>query len=520
MTDDTPDSSTQTADDPAQSTVEWHRLSPVAAIYYLVKIVKGLLNNALPSVAPMIIVILNSDDKKFMLTLIVIGVVSLLVVSSLLEYWFFRYRLDNSEILIDQGVFKRKHRVVNFDRVQNININQPIYFRPFKMVTLVIETAGSKGGEGDLAGIPELTAKQIRDQILSRQSELKTTPADDQQSDEAIKEEPQERLIAKATTLDIIRYGISNNGMFLLLAFMAPFFRPIQQAIEDWVDMNALKALADAMGGRAIGGFAIVLGIVLIVLSILMLISVLGSILKFHGYRLTLTDNTLKRKSGLLNTYEESLNLPKIQAIARRCNFIGRWLGRENLICRQTTTSGNKQTKRSNIFIVPARTAAQCDELTKILYPDYPRQIETHPINRRYIFKTLLLKVMLPVALAAIIMALVHVPILQIFWLLPIPFALYPVIIKRWQKYSYGITDEYGVINSGFIGHKQVLFPLFKVQRAVISQSPVQKRRDLATLTIYLASGRLRIPYMPIEHARHWFDLIYYKTETDQRPWF
>jgi putative membrane protein len=508
------------AADTAQT--QWQRLSPVASVYYLFKTAKAFVGQAVPSLAPLVIVLLNSDDKALIATLAAIGAVTLLVVSSLLQYWFFQYQLADNEIKINSGVFKKQHRVINFDRIQNININQPIYFRPFELVILVIETAGSKGGEGDLAGISQSMAEEIRDQILQRQSQIKASQSETDNdatstaatTDSEIIAEP----IATASTGDLIRYGLSNNGMYILLAFMAPFFNKSEEIIDYFFSKAELTAMTDALGGNVIGGIVIVVILVVSVFLIMMLVSVLGSILKFHNYRLTLTDQTLKRKSGLINTQEESLNLSKIQAIARQSNFIGHWLRRENLICRQAGGGGNKQQKRNNLFIVPARTAKQSEQLIQTLYPDHPEQIETHPINRRYIFKTLLLTLILPVVLISSPFV-----IQQHFWVMSfylLPLLCYPLVAKRWRNYRYGKTDEYGLIRSGFIGHKQVLFPLFKVQRVVISQSPVQKRRNLATLTIYMASGKMRIPYMPIEHAQQWFDQIYAKVETDSRPWF
>ncbi|NQZ06221.1 MAG: PH domain-containing protein [Algicola sp.] len=502
--------------------IQWKRLSPVASVYYLFKTVKAFIGQALPSLAPLVIVLLNSDDKALIATLAAVGFATLLVVSSLLQYWFFQYQLGDNEIKINQGVFKKQHRVINFDRIQNININQPIYFRPFKLVILVIETAGSKGGEGDLAGIGQPMAEDIRDQILQRQSQIKASQIEagnDAASTAASTDtESTDEPIATASTGDLIRYGLSNNGMYILLAFMAPFFPKIEEIINYFFSKAELAAMTEALGGNLIGSIIIVVIMIASVFLLMMLISVLGSILKFHNYRLTLTDETLKRKSGLINTQEESLNLSKIQAIARQSNFIGHWLGRENLILRQAGGGGNKQQRRNNLFVVPARIAEQSEQLIETLYPDHPEQIETHPINRRYIFKTLLITLILPVLLIS-----APFVIQQHFWVMSfylLPVLCYPLVAKRWRNYRYGKTDEYGLIRSGFIGHKQVLFPLFKVQRAVISQSPVQKRRNLATLTIYLASGKMRIPYMPIEHARQWFDQIYAKIETDSRPWF
>jgi putative membrane protein len=503
------------SDSHQQNQNEWLRLSPVSVVFYMLQIVKMSVSHFLPSLAPLAVVILNADDKVTIIALITMAMLTLLVGGSILQYLFFKYRLDKDQILVNSGVFKRQHRVISFDRVQNININQPIYFRPFELVTLVVETAGAKGGEGDLAGIPSSIANNIRDQVLQRQSELK---ANQQEIVEDQITQTQEQTIATASTGDIARYGMSNNGMFLILAFLSPFLSKIDKFFEQLFTQAQLNQFIDMLGGKLIGGIIFVIGIVVLIFTSLIVLSIIGSILKFHRYQLTLNDGTLKRKSGLINTHEESLNLSKIQAIVRRCNFVGRWLKRENLICRQTTSGDNKQQTKASLFIVPARTKTQSDQLTSMLYPDYTDDIQSHAISRRYIIKTFLVYALLPVILLSAIVIFNEGAAYMAMWLFALP--LYPLVVRRWSQYRYAISEDYGLIHNGFIGYNKVIFPLFKVQRAVISQSPVQKRRQLATLTIYLASGRLSIPYMPIAHAQQWFDRIYYKVETDSRPWF
>jgi putative membrane protein len=498
----------------------WKHLSPLSSIYYLLKTLSGLISNALPSLAPLFILYVSSDNRASMLNYILVGVSVMLLLSALAQYWFFKYQILDTEILLKQGILKRQQRVIKFDRIQNISINYPVYFRPFKLVTLVIETAGSKSGEGDLAGIPTETAIRIRDNILQHQKQLKAgqgahvSSTTEDFSDTYVKGEP----IATASIGDIIRYGLSNNGMYILLAFMAPFSNRLKDVFDYVFTPEQIQEFMLLFVGKMIAGIVIFLLSIIVILLLLTLISVIGAMLKFYNYRLTLSDGTLKRESGLINTHEESLNLSKVQAISRSSNFIGKWLGCENLICRKTSGSGNNHQKSGNAFVVPARTKKQCEKLIQLIYPDFETEMVSHNINRRYIFKTWLLSSVLPILMLSLPFIYNGIYVLFFLWLLPI--LSYPMVVKRWRKFSYGKTEEYGLITSGFIGHKKVLFPFFKVQRAEITQSPVQRRRNLANLTIYLASGPLQIPYMPIDHAREWFDWIYAKSETDKRPWF
>jgi putative membrane protein len=60
---------------------------------------------------------------------------------------------------------------------------------------------------------------------------------------------------------------------------------------------------------------------------------------------------------------------------------------------------------------------------------------------------------------------------------------------------------------------------IYKVQAVKLNQSFYQWRKDLATLTLYTASGDIKIPFIPIEKARQLRDYLLYRVETDQRTW-
>ncbi len=499
------------------SLAKWQRLSPVSVIFYIGRLIRIFLKDGLTNLLPALLLILSSDNKGNMVIYIAIGVSTLMSVSAVLQYLFFRYRINGNELLIDEGVFKRKHRVINFERIQNINIAQPFYFRPFGLVSLMIETAGAKGDEGNLAGISTALADQIRDQILHHQNQLKEQGITPQTTSEDVSL-PQQ-AITSVSTADLIRYGIANNSIFWLVAVTATFYSQFKKAISESLSAEQIQLISDWFGDTVASQLAMSTMLITAIIMVLMLISIAGAIVKFHHYQLTLNEDTLKRKSGLINTHEESLNLSKIQAISRRSNFISAFLQRENLICRQTSGSGSGAGKRANNFLVPARTSQQCEQIIAIVDPNSPKHILTSPISRRYIIKTWCLKALLPVLLlSSILIYLSNIGWFAVIGLIAPLF--YPLVVKRWSRYRFGLTDHYGYIARGFIGNRRVLFPLFKVQRVVLKQSPLQRRSNLATLVIYLASERLTIPYMPIELAHHWYDLIYYRTETDPRPWF
>jgi len=69
------------------------------------------------------------------------------------------------------------------------------------------------------------------------------------------------------------------------------------------------------------------------------------------------------------------------------------------------------------------------------------------------------------------------------------------------------------------IGYRLDVLLFRKVQRVTVRQSWFQARRGLAELRVYLASGSVRIPYIPYEAAAALRDYILYKVESSDRSW-
>lgn len=510
-----PDLLEQTASEELQDNPDkWFKLSAISIIFFLSRMANQLFNQALPSLAPLAIVLFNSDNKATTALLILGASILLLISSSVLQYLFFLYQIHEDKILIHEGVFKKQQRVINFEKIQNINILQPFYFKPFKLVTLQLETAGSKNSEANLSGVTQEKAEALKSLILNFQSHndikenQKYAPSTEQSTE----------ILSTANTKDLIKYGLTSNGMFWFFVFTAPIYGMLDDIIEKWIGAEKIELLINLLGGGFNGGLVLVISIVFIIFVLMISFSILGSIFRFHNYQLTLNNNTLKRFSGLLSTQEESAKIPKIQAFVNQTNFIGRWLKVENIAIKQASGNQNKQASRNKLFIIPTKTREQTNQLLSIIL-NLPRlHSNLNKINSRYILKTWLVLMLLPITLTIflVLSSKSGWPLV----ILGLGLILWPLINLRWKNFGYAIDENYATFRSGFLGFKRITFLLFKVQRVVIKQSPLQKRRDLATLIIFLASDKITIPYIPIKDAEEWYDRISFKIETTQKNWF
>ena len=95
----------------------------------------------------------------------------------------------------------------------------------------------------------------------------------------------------------------------------------------------------------------------------------------------------------------------------------------------------------------------------------------------------------------------------------------WPIIYSEWRHAGYLYTDEGLVRRSGVTGYRTVALLYRKVQRVTVRQSPLQRRKGLATLRVYMASGSVKIPYIEHSLAISMRDFILYKVESSRKAW-
>ena len=90
---------------------------------------------------------------------------------------------------------------------------------------------------------------------------------------------------------------------------------------------------------------------------------------------------------------------------------------------------------------------------------------------------------------------------------------------RSWKRAGYLHDDHEIVRRSGLLGYRTVGLLFRKVQRITISQSRYQRRKDLASLQLHMASGSVRVPYIDHATARQLRDYILYKVESSEKAW-
>ena len=283
--------------------------------------------------------------------------------------------------------------------------------------------------------------------------------------------------------------------------------------------------LAAQNAGGLWGNLFLLIAMVLAALLLLPLISVLGALFKYYGYQLWADDDTYRKIGGLLTRHEESLKRHKIQAIVLKQNFVARLFKRSNMLLRVASAgsgidSGQLPSGARSTFLIPALHPLESQQFCSEFFPGCDLEsVRFTRIERRRLTIVALAIVAFP-ALA------VSTPLSFLFgWkflaIMPIALGIAWAATRRfWQKSGYAIVGDHGFVRRGFFGTTVTVFPLFKVQRIDISQTPGQRRRGLAHLSIHLASHSLNVPYMRIEDTEKLRDIALLHVETSRQAWY
>ena len=522
-------SANKTADNEktAYATNQWHRLSPIAIVYFGVSFIQGIIGQFI-YVAPALLLSYNSiKDNPWIGFPVVIGLIALLITSALLSFYFFQFRLSKNSIEIRSGVLSKKHANLPFSRIQNVKIEQPIYYRVMGFACLTLDTAGSSKQEAKVVALELGFAEKLKQEIMGQHIEA-THQSLDSSDNKSIETacSGEEEIINTRSIKDLVIHGITSNRIWIFLGALAPFYENLSQYIGDFLQEFGLDPgkLFDPSTHSMWQLGLYTLSMTMMVMLLLSLFSIFGSIMTFYGFTLSKVEDRYIRRSGLLTKHEVSMRISRLQQIAHKRDWLDMLLGRVNLRFEQSNTqmSGMENGGISNItdkIIVPSVTPDEALSLTLDVYPKSALQ----NINFTAISKRFFIRYIGALCAPIYLVALTLLVIVQKYSLiLPITgvfiFACV-VIFMRWKRWGYAIDEQYLYVRKGIFGVDHFVFPIFKVQQTVLKQSKFMKRRKLCSISFILASGAVNVPFIKEADGIQLINRTLYEVETSGKSW-
>jgi putative membrane protein len=508
---------------------EWLRVSPIAIVYFFVKTLL-LVGNTLIYMLPVFAFNFSKVKENILLVAIAATViVSLVLISSVVQYLFYFYRLSADRVEIRQGMIKKSHLDLPFGKIQNVKIIQPFYYRFSDFSIVELDTAGSAKQEANIVAIRLPMAESFKQKVLAIVSDIKAESASDNDGSEPISAftEQQEVVLNRRSIKDLIIHGITNNRVWIFLGFLAPFYNAISENVGAFFSAIGLD-IASYLNyeTQTMWVFALhLLSIVMVIMLFIVSFSIIGSIFVFYDYRLSRNNSRYIRRSGLLTKQEVSMKASRIQRAVQQQDWLDILISRVNLRFEQNSagaSGGNQagQINNANKLIVPSVTPVEADELVKEVFAvEALSKKPFQAISRRYILRLMLFPVM-PIFSLLLMLGIFNSFSLGAWTAFVVINALVvSLCVLRWYRWGFAKDEHFIYIRKGLLGRDYLAFPINKIQQTKMHQTPLMKQKNLASLKVVLASGGMSIPYLPEREVKAVVDDALLKIARDKPAW-
>jgi putative membrane protein len=457
------------------------RLHPATLLLSLGKIGPRAMN-----FAPGLIAVGVFSDVKIAI-LAALGFLLVGFAFDVLQWMRFTYHVGADDVRIDSGVFERSHTVIPFARIQDVGIEQGPVARILGLAKVRLETGGQGAiikEDGVLNVISLGDAEGLRENIRAYRTKIPAVSPDGVIAETSLTAQP---LLFSMNLRRILIAGLFNFSLTLfaaLFALMQTFddvlpinvFNP-----EDWIDLigkdNPIFSYIDAHRWLvAILGLATVavLGVIT---------GMITTLLREYGYRLTRTENGLRRTRGLLTKTDVSLPIRRVQAAVVKSGLIQRRFGWRTLALQSLAGDEDKQ---ADHVAAPLATRDESNQiLAELNLTEAEPDLAWQPVHaiHRWGALPLLLILMMAVLIAAFLISLW-------FWII-MPALFFMAGLYWYQRARHGWHFDGRVLHirrAGW-GQRFAIIPARNIQSADLSQGPIYRRFGLASLHLGIAGG-------------------------------
>jgi putative membrane protein len=390
-------------------------------------------------------------------------------------WWFRTYTVTDAAITLDEGILQRRHRVVPFTRIQQVELRQPLTSRLFGITTVHVETAGDASATAiSLRSLDLVAAETLREHLLAEQRRVRAggapgSRAPGEQWSEAFRA-PTRTPLVRLSPGQLLLAGATGSG-----AVSAPLLLVVPAA---------LIAGANVDGPGALALFAV---IVAIGTSGFAALGAIGALLSGWAFDLAASDDDLHVTQGLLDRRQHTMPRHRLQHARVLDNPLQRRLGIARVDLFSAATPGARDGQQTSISIPVARRDGLGDLLAVCMGSERwrPPALEPRPamaqrraVLRRTALTTLLV---LPAVVALAPLGLVLAPVA----LLGIPWGR-----LAHRRAGHALHGDVLAVASGAVVHHLELVPVERIQSRRRSSTPLQRRVHLATIRLDVAGAR------------------------------
>jgi putative membrane protein len=364
-----------------------------------------------------------------------LGIGVLLAVVSALTWCFTTYVIDATEIRVQSGIFTKRARRIPFDRLQAVDVLEPLRARLFGMAALRIDMAGGGKSATRVEYLPLAEVERLRALLLARAHGRQVTAVaastgQDQQSPPGpLLDSVNLTIIAKVPNGLMVRSRLLSTAYLILGLYLV------------FVIVTAVSA----------GNPGLVFTLVLVA------IGAVSPLLAQWDFTLYRTEHGLRVERGLLSKRSESIPFDRIQGLSVVEPILWRpfhWQQLNVDVAGNPNESGNRQGRSDRSTLLPVSNPALTQWLLAELIPgsNEPPSSVVRPPPRSWIFAPI-----------------------------------------GWRYRWLGSSDWTVCSRSGWLTRRTSVIAYYKVQSVSYRQGPVERMLGLTTLAIHTPKGPVNV---------------------------
>lgn len=387
------------------------------------------------------------------------GAVLLIAVLGFILTWYFtRYQVAGGYVRVNTGFLFRQQRQARLDRVQAIDIVQPLLARVFGLAELKFEVADAGESAVRLAYLRIDDARQLRATILARAAGIVEDP---ERPGEAAPEAPESRVLAVPPSRLVGSLLISEQSVFVVLGGVASV---VVSALTD--NRGFALYLIPAALGLAAGYW--------------------GSFNKGYNFTAAISPDGIRLRYGLLDTQAQTLPPGRIQALRVAQPPLWRifgWYRIQVNVAGYGAAGADGQTA-ARTTLLPVGTLADVMRMLSLVLPDpgtaEPERVFTAGLSGLdsdggFVTTPRRARFLAPLG---------------------------------WRRNGYASTGTALLIRSGRWWRQLVVVPHQRTQSMALHQGPLARRFRVADLVLHTTAGPVapRLIQAGLDEARVLFD--------------
>lgn len=427
------------------------------------------------------------------------------LIAAFIKLKTFKYYVLDQSLIIEFGLFKKEKINIPFKKITSVNIEERFLHQPFNLGLMKIETAGSNKTEGEIPSLELNKAIALKEYILNHS-------VSDHQVVETIENPPLLRMSSK----EVLIYGITNNHLMTsiwVIGIAWVYFWRLREVFgKEWVNNITTNYIFHWQNLSFYLLFAMVVFIIAI------FVSVIRNFLRFEGFTLYQDTLSYQYKAGLIDKRNHIIPYKKLQFLRVKTNWWRKKWNIYTISLRQTQGGrGEKQNSKTEASF-PVFSKERYIKFLNTYYKDLSETSSANKIHFSYWIRLSIFPIIITF-LAFIAFSWYY----KTTWMLlgVIPIILYQIIANMIfvKKYRYFINEDALQIESGLWGKKIELIQWKNVQNVIITQTILQRRKNLCNIQLVTASGLLRIPYLKYQDALNVQHHIIMITAQSSKSW-